>query len=117
MADFKYFTRDEFTCKETGENRMKDSYIRWLDGIREECDFPFTVNSGFRGATHSAERNKPNGPGEHNRGECCDIAVSDGVQRMRLVAVALKHGATGIGVAKTFVHLDRRGGQPVMWTY
>jgi hypothetical protein len=43
--------------------------------------------------------------------------VSDGFQRMNIVHEALKMGFGGIGIAKTFVHVDMRATTPVMWTY
>jgi hypothetical protein len=36
---------------------------------------------------------------------------------MAIVSKALEHGFKGIGVAKSFVHLDTRDSEPVMWTY
>jgi len=33
------------------------------------------------------------------------------------VQQALEKGFTGIGIAKTFVHVDTRGTTPVMWVY
>ena len=36
---------------------------------------------------------------------------------MIIVKEALKLGFTGIGVAKTFIHVDIRKTTPVVWTY
>jgi hypothetical protein len=116
-GDFRYFERSEFTCKETGENGIKDSFLYFMDNVRHDSGFSFRINSGFRGAQHSKERDKTGGPGQHNKGECCDVAVANATQRMRVVAMAIKHGARGIGVADTFVHIDRRVGTPKMWVY
>jgi hypothetical protein len=41
----KYFTLDEFNCKETGENKMSHNFLIMLDRLREECDFPFVITS------------------------------------------------------------------------
>ena len=35
----------------------------------------------------------------------------------RLVAAALKLGFSGIGIAKTFIHVDTRTTTPVIWVY
>ena len=75
MSDFKYFDRDDFVCKETGNNEIKDKFIHRLDTLREICGFPFIVTSGYRDPSHSAERNKPNGGGTHTKGIAADIAV------------------------------------------
>ena len=45
---FKYFTRQEFDCQETGENEMEDEFIHALDALRHQCRIPFRITSGFR---------------------------------------------------------------------
>ena len=61
---YKYFDESEFACKETGINHIKPELIHALDTLRENCGFPFVITSGYRAPTHSAEVNKPNGPGD-----------------------------------------------------
>jgi uncharacterized protein YcbK (DUF882 family) len=117
VSRWSYFKRDEFVCKETGTNQIKDSFIDELDDLRESCGFPFAITSGYRSPMHSKEASKPNGPGKHSEGIAADIAVADGVQRYQIVRHAIVHGFTGIGIAKTFIHVDRRDGQPVIWVY
>jgi uncharacterized protein YcbK (DUF882 family) len=115
---YKFFDESEFACKETGINHIKPELIHALDELRERCGFPFVITSGYRAPTHSAEVNKPNGPGTHSQGIAADIAVSNGFQRMNIVHEALKLGFPAIGIAKGFVHLDiRKTDTPVMWTY
>ena len=87
-----------------------------LDDLRHKCGFPFVVTSGFRSKDHSIEKTKKVG-GRHTRGDAADIQVTNGLQRMAIVSKALEHGFKGIGVAKSFVHLDTRDSEPVMWTY
>ena len=113
----KHFHIAEFRCKETQENDMDESFLHMLDELRERCGFPFVITSGFRSVKHSAEINKPNGGGTHTKGIAVDIAVSNGFERMNIVHEALKMGFGGIGVARTFVHIDMRATTPVMWTY
>lgn len=117
MSDFKYFNRDEFACKETGNNDIKDEFIHKLDRLREACGFPFVITSGYRDPSHSAERHKPNGGGTHTQGIAADIQVSGGAQRMQIVKMANALDFNGIGVAKTFVHVDIRDRTPVLWSY
>lgn len=113
---YKYFTKDEFKCQETGENEIKPEFIEALDQLRQDCGFPFVITSGYRSPKHSIEAAKSE-PGTHAQGIAADIAVSDGVQRRILVEKALELGFKGIGVAKTFVHVDIRTTTPVIWTY
>lgn len=114
--DFAYFTWSEFDCKHTGRNEMNPVFIHKLDDLRERCGFPFRVTSGYRDRTHPVEAKKAR-PGNHSKGIAADIAVQDGWERFRIVREAIELGFTGIGVAKTFVHVDTRDGLPVMWVY
>lgn len=113
---YKHFDISEFRCRETGENDMKPEFIHMLDELRERCGFSFVITSGYRSKTHSAERHKEKG-GTHTLGIAVDIAVSNGEQRMKIVREALDMSFGGIGVARTFVHVDMRATTPVMWTY
>ena len=116
MTNFKYFNLSDFNCQETGENEMDLDFIRDLDELREACGFPFIITSGYRSPRHSIEAKKEK-PGMHAYGIAADIQVRDGHERMLIVWKAIKMGFSGIGVAKTFVHVDRRNSTPVMWVY
>lgn len=114
---YKHFTIEEFACKETGKNEMKEEFILKLDNLRHLCDFPFAITSGYRDPSHSAEAHKTKG-GTHTQGIAADIRCVDAGQRHKIIKEAMKLGFTGIGVAKTFVHVDTRTTtRPVLWTY
>ena len=112
---YRYFNISEFDCKETGENNMQPRFINLLDTVRDACGFPFVVNSGYRSPQHSKEVVKDE-PGMHSKGLAADIRVSGGVQRYFLVQAAIDAGFGGIGVAKTYVHVDLRDDM-MMWVY
>jgi len=114
---YKHFRLEEFNCTHTTANMMDEAFLTRLDMLRGQCGFAFRITSGYRDITHPSERNKPNGGGTHTQGIACDIAVSNGVERMTIVKKALEMGFTGIGVASSFIHLDMRTTTPVMWTY
>lgn len=116
QINLRYFTVSEFDCKETGENKMRKEFLHKLDELRHYCGFPFVITSGYRSVNHSAEIKKPKG-GTHTQGIAADIYINNGVDRINIVSKALELGFTGIGVAKTFVHVDIRDSTPVMWTY
>ena len=116
MTDYKYFTLDEFKCKETGLNEISPTFVTRLDHLRHLCGFPFTITSGYRSPTHSAEISKPKG-GQHTLGMAADIAVSNAAHRYLIIKHATQLGFTGIGVAKSFIHVDTRATEPVIWTY
>ena len=113
----KYFALSEFNCQETNENEMKEEFLKKLDHLREACGFPFVITSGYRSTNHSNERNKTNGGGTHTKGIAADIRALSGTERYTIVKHALALGFTGVGVAKSFVHLDIRDTVPVIWTY
>ena len=120
MPKFKHFSQEGdpnlFFCTHCGKSHVKTAFVRRLDELRDMCEFPFVINSGYRCPEHPSEASK-SAPGEHTRGHAADIKVQNGTQRRLLVDCALEMGFNGIGVAKTFVHVDDRDGPPVMWTY
>ena len=116
FPDLKYFKENEFSCSHTGKCEMETEFLICLDELRKVCDFPFKLNSAYRDKTHPVEAKKAKA-GQHNKGVAVDIAVSNGSQKYQIVKHALEIGFTGIGVAKTFVHVDKRKTTPVIWTY
>jgi uncharacterized protein YcbK (DUF882 family) len=112
----KYFKIEEFNCQETGNNLMNPIFLERLDELRDRCGFPFVITSGYRDPTHSIEAAKPK-PGTHAQGIAADIQVVDSVQRHILLTNAFLLGFSGIGVDKSFIHVDIRDTQPVTWVY
>ena len=119
-ALYPNFSEAEFRCRHTQKCEMKPDFMRVLQAIRNEYGKPMTITSGYRHWTHPVEARKGHTTGEHTRGTCVDIACADGRTRFELVQIALKHGITRIGIAKTFVHLGIGGAglpAPVIWEY
>jgi len=114
--DFRYFHIHDFACSETGENEIQWDFVSALDDLRGVCGFPFIVTSGYRSASHSVEKPKKVS-GQHTKGIAADIRVNNGIQRMIIVRNAIALNFRGIGIAKSFVHVDTRETEPVMWTY
>ena len=112
----KYFNREEFDCQYTGKNEMKDEFIEKLDALREVCGFPFHITSGYRAPEHPIEAKKKIA-GTHSQGIAADIKVNNGAERFILLNYAFEMGFSGIGVAKTFIHVDIRNTQQVAWVY
>ena len=112
----KYFKKEEFDCQHTGNNGMKLEFLRELEQLREACGFPFIITSGYRDPSHPIEAKKTT-PGTHAQGIACDIAVNGGNQRYIIAKEAIKLGLGGVGVAKTFMHVDGRDTAPVVWVY
>lgn len=116
--NLEFFDVSDFDCTHTGRNEMEPEFLVRLDELRRRCGFAFIVTSGYRDPSHPSEARKES-PGFHSKGVAADIRVKNGWQRRRIVEEALKMGFLGVGVAKSFVHVDDRAAPnpPVMWTY
>ena len=115
-TDLRYFELSEFDCQQTGENLMVPEFLLMLDALRHECGFSFAITSGYRSPKHSIEAAKAK-PGTHAQGIAADIATTDAQQRFVIVSNAIKLGFQGIGVARSFIHVDSRKTAPRVWSY
>jgi zinc D-Ala-D-Ala carboxypeptidase len=119
------FRPQEFRCRHTGELRMEPDFLDRLQRLRTAYARAMVITSGYRHPTHPIEANKGGGPGPHTTGRACDVAVS-GAEALRLVALAVDYGFTGVGVAQKgdgrFIHLDDldrmpQRPRPTIWSY
>ena len=96
---------------------VKQSTLTRLQKVRDDAMRPLTVASGGRCPNHKNEVHRTT-PADHQKGIGIDIAVAGGLERAQIVRLGMKHGFNAVGVAKTFVHLGYREGEPfVMWVY
>lgn len=115
------FAPIEFRCRHTGRDNMDPAFLDRLQALRTTIGIPFHITSGFRDPTHPAEARKGQ-PGAHAMGRAADVAA-DGSLKFLILKHAIPLGFTGIGVAKTFIHLDDilpgegHMFRPVVWTY
>jgi len=112
----RYFKLSDFDCQETGNNEMSEEFLEKLDDLRHECGFPFIITSGYRDPSHSIEARKAKA-GTHAQGIASDIRINNGNEAYEIIKNAQSMGFNGIGLAKTFVHVDTRKGMPVIWSY
>ncbi len=112
----RYFKLKDFNCQETGNNEMCSDFLDKLDELRHVCGFPFIITSGYRDKTHSIEARKAK-VGTHGQGIASDIRINIGNEAYQIIKNAQSMGFNGIGVAKTFIHVDTRKTMPVIWTY
>ena len=122
--NYPNFSAVEFRCKHTGSLRMDEGFMARLQALRTDYGKPMTISSGYRDKTHPIEAAKSE-PGAHSTGHACDVVVSGG-DALKLIALAVKHGFTGIGVkqkgSSRFIHLDdlphdSRRPRPTVWSY
>jgi zinc D-Ala-D-Ala carboxypeptidase len=112
----RYFKLSDFDCQETGNNEMSEEFLEKLDDLRHVCGFPFIITSGYRDPSHSIEARKAKA-GTHARGIASDIRINNGNEAYQIIKHAQSMGFNGIGVAKSFIHVDIRKGMPVVWSY
>lgn len=117
-----YFTEKELSCQHCGEYKFDKEFLNLLNNIREECDFPFVISSGYRCVEHPIESSKGR-VGAHTTGCAVDIAVS-GDKALKVLEVAMKHGVKRIGINQKgkgrFIHLDIAEDaypSPAIWSY
>ncbi len=109
------FSRKELACRHCGQLTLAPDFAERLKELRLEFGLPMTLSSccrcsehnrqegGNAGSFHLIENVKWNVPGA-----CAIDVVRRGAEYDRkLLATALKLGWS-IGIAKTFIHLDRR---------
>lgn len=103
-----YFVSTEFDCHcgKCATTYIDEQLVIYLQKIREHFGKPVTINSGYRCVTH----NKAVGgasKSNHLLGKAADIAIK-GVEPKEIAKFAESIGVKGIGVYKTFVHIDTR---------
>ncbi len=103
------FSSTEFDCKcgkYCNKTLIDSKLVKYLQLIREHFGQPITINSGYRCAVHNKNvggAKKSN----HVLGKAADIVVK-GVEPKEVAKYAESIGVKGIGVYKTFTHIDTR---------
>lgn len=117
-----HFDSSEFACScgcgyGTREGDVSEALLDLLECMREEYG-PIRLTSGCRCAQHNAAVGGV-ANSAHTRGTAADIFCSGGRTRRELVDLAVVCAADGIGVAKTFVHVDCDSvlPRPSAWSY
>lgn len=102
-----HFTDKEMDCGCGCEKTVAPELLVQLEALRALIAKPLPVTSGARCATHNHEvGGKQNS--WHLKGMAVDISCADSNLRMDIIRNAGKLGFNGIGIAKTFIHLDLR---------
>jgi len=121
----KNFSEKEMSCKcGTDCGAFMDSAFMWnLQILRTFMAVPFTINSAARCPKYNkAVGGVPDSMHLSDKkiggARACDISCTDSLFRFELVKESMRLGFCGIGVAKTFIHIDTRPKeQSKMWTY
>lgn len=113
----KYFKESEFqSCDPPcSVQDMDDDFLRKLDKLRELCGFSLFLTCAYRSREYDRSRGR-DGSSFHCAGRAVDICCISSDQRFSLLLHAPMVGLNGIGVGKTFIHVDDRN-VPAAWTY
>lgn len=115
------FTAAEMGCKCgncDGSAKMDHDFMVKLQNLRDAVG-PLNISSGYRCKDHPAEAKKSN-PGAHNQGKAADIYSIDSKNKFQMLVAAPLYGMVGIGVGKTFIHVDdghEFANRPALWGY
>lgn len=113
-----HFSPRELACRCgghfcAGEYWHDAGFLDALETLRAAMGQPLIVNSGHRCDQWNASVG--GAPHSMHRTIAVDLALA-GQDRFALLAAAERLGFTGIGLARTFIHLDRRA-TPARWYY
>lgn len=125
-VELRHFQWDDWACKcGCGQNLTKPEHALRIDELRERCDFPIWLTSGYRCPKYNAQVSTTGEDGPHTTGEASDLGVSR-YQAYKVLKVATEMGFTGIGVQQKgkgrFIHLDdlhepEHAPRPTIWSY
>ncbi len=102
-----HFSDRELDCHCGCGKTVSPELVVRLEALRRMIDRPLPVTSGARCEAHNREVGGfPKS--WHLKGLAVDIACSGSRLRGEIIRLAVLLGFNGIGVAKTFVHLDLR---------
>lgn len=106
---YRYFDNKEFEmCTPSCSlSNMSQSFMNRLDMAREIAGIPFVLNCAYRSVSWDKLHGR-SGNSYHTLGRAVDIRCLSSKERYKIVAALLKSGFTGIGVNKTFIHVDDR---------
>ena len=115
----EYFTEKELQCPSGEVVKLAEGFGEKLDQLRDMLDRPMSLTSACRTTAHInwlLQRGYPASKNsfhlidnpKHGTDTCAvDVGTPDSQYRMELIKLALEEGWT-VGVAKSFVHIDRR---------
>lgn len=126
---YPYFTKKEMSCPCGCKGLPQDSFMDKLVTVREECGFPFIINSAYRCPEYNKKIAHSGLEGPHTLGLAADIRVY-GERALKVIQVGLKHGMTGIGIQQNqvlpfrsrYLHIDSVENilgysRPWIWSY
>lgn len=113
-----HFSLGELACRCAGrfcagEYWHAPEFLDALEGMRVAVGAPLVLTSGHRCPQWNAAVG--GAPRSRHKTLAVDISLT-GHDREVLKAAALRNGFTGLGLARSFLHVDRRA-RPTTWYY
>ena len=104
------FTVAEFACKDGSDTILIDTMlVYYLQKIREHFGKSVRINSAYRTPSYNAQVGGAS-ESQHMLGTAADIVI-EGVSPEQVAQFADRHGMGGVGIYKTFTHVDVRAGK------
>ena len=104
QEDWCNFTPDEFRCSCCNRLEISSDIMDLLQTARNDLG-PLQITSAYRCPDHNSKVSSTGASGPHTTGMAVDIHVSNSQHRKQLIDYFTKK-VTGLGVAKTFLHID-----------
>ncbi len=145
MATKNYFKEKELACPCCDQNNFSPDLLETLNRMREMLMAPLFLNSAYRCTQHDLNIHltklikkresrvitfneyeelidievKKQRTSSHIKGLATDLRVNGSNQRFMIVNVAREYGINRIGIAKTFIHVDKDIDKPqnLIWLY
>jgi uncharacterized protein YcbK (DUF882 family) len=98
------FSYDECKCSCCGLVDVSSDLLDLLQEARNELG-PLQITSFYRCPSHNDSVSSTGPTGPHTTGRSCDLHVSNS-QHRKLLIDYFASKVTGLGIAKTFIHID-----------
>lgn len=119
----EHFSSNEFDCQCKNEDCIdqciSEDLLKKLEHVRVGIAQPLKITSGFRCAKHQQALREgglqtASGKSQHEIGEAADVTANMPIDDLSKVC---GRSFLAIGEAKTFIHVDTRGGMKRHWLY
>jgi len=114
----KNFSTKELSCHCCGKCMMDKDFMTKLQTLRDAMGIRFNINSGFRCISHN-QHVGGSLLSKHISGIAVDISTRGWTlnNRYELIANAQRLRFKGIGIGRSYVHIDTRETKSKMWVY
>jgi uncharacterized protein YcbK (DUF882 family) len=114
----EHFKDTELECPCCGELSFDSWFLERIQELRYKIARPLVITSAFRCKEHN-DSVDGSPTSQHLIGRAVDISTTNftSAQLYQLIKAAYDLGFKGVGVSKTFIHLDCRDSKSKLWVY